>query len=100
MKKITILAAFLTVSFFGYSQEVLTKKVIARDTVIITSKTATVVDTLSKKQAREALEKLNTDIKNNNQSKALQIDAVQAEWSRLDAIYQERKIKLKAILAK
>jgi hypothetical protein len=100
MKKIIILAAFLTVSFFGYSQEVLTKKVITGDTCVITTKTVVVVDTLSKKQAREALVKLNTDIKNNNQSKALQIAAIQAEWGRLDAIYQERKIKLKAILAK
>lgn len=98
MKKI-ITAAFL-IPFFGYSQDVLVKKVISGDTVVITTKTATVVDTLSKKQAREALEKLNIDIKNNNKSKVLQIDAVQAEWGRLDAIYQERKIKLKAILAK
>ena len=97
MKKIIILAAFL-IPFFGYSQEVLTKKVISGDTCVITSKTA--VDTLSKKQARIELEKLNESIKNNNQSKALQIDAVQAEWRRLDAIYQERKLKLKAILAK
>ena len=97
MKKITILAAFL-IPFFGYSQEVLTKKVISGDTCVITSKTA--VDTLSKKQARIELEKLNESIKNNNQSKALQINAVQAEWGRLDAIYQERKLKLKAILAK
>lgn len=96
MKKILTIA-FL-VPFFGYSQEVLTKKVIFGDTCVITSKTA--VDTLSKKQARIELEKLNESIKNNNQSKALQIDAVQAEWRRLDAIYQERKLKLKAILAK
>lgn len=100
MKKLIITAAFLTLSIIGYSQEVLTKKVISGDTVVITSKTATVLDTLSKKAAREALDKLNVDIKNNNQSKTLQIDAVQAEWGRLDAIYQERKIKLKAILAK
>ncbi len=98
MKKLIITAAFLTVSFFGYSQEVLTKKVITGDTCVITTKT--VVDTLSKKQAREELKRLNIDITNNNKSKALQIDAVQAEWSRLDAIYQERKLKLKAILAK
>ena len=99
MKKITILAAFL-IPFIGYSQEVLTKKVISGDTVVITSKTVVAVDTLSKKAARIELEKLNNDIRNNNQSKTLHIDAVQAEWGRLDAIYQERKIKLKAILAK
>lgn len=98
MKKILTIA-FL-VPFFGYSQEVLTKKVISGDTCVITSKTVVAVDTLSKKQARIELEKLNESIKNNNQSKALQIDAVQAEWRRLDAIYQERKLKLKAILAK
>lgn len=100
MKKLIITSAFLTLSIIGYSQEVLTKKVITGDTCVITTKTVVVVDTLSKKQAREALEKLNTDIKNNNTSKTLQINATQAEWSRLDAIYQERKIKLKAILAK
>lgn len=100
MKKTIILAAFLTVSFIGYSQDVLVRKVISGDTCIIRTTTAIVVDTMTKKQAREELKKLNIDITNNNQSKALQIDAVQAEWSRLDAIYQERKIKLKAILAK
>jgi F0F1-type ATP synthase epsilon subunit len=100
MKKITILAALLTVSFFGYSQEVLVRKVISGDTCVITTKTAVLVDTLSKKQAREELIKVNQDIKNNNESKVLQIDVIQAEYNRLDAIYQSRKIKLKAILAK
>lgn len=100
MKKTIITAAFLTFSLIGYSQDVLVRKVISGDTCVITTKTAVAVDTLSKKQAREELIKVNQDIKNNNESKVLQIDAIQAEHNRLDAIYQSRKLKLKAILAK
>ena len=95
MKKITILAAFLTVSFFGYSQTY-TKKVLNGDSVLIRTTTGTKVDTLKRKELREELDKVVQSIKNNHESRKIQI----AEFDRLDAIYQAEKLRLKAELAK
>ena len=96
MKKITILAALLTVSFFGYSQTTYTTKVLNGDTVLIKLIKTTEVDTVSKKENREALAKVEQSIKNNQESRKIQI----AEFDRLDAIYQAEKLRLKAELAK
>ena len=97
MKKIIITAAFLTVSFFGYSQTY-TKKVIDGDSVLIRTVvlTGTKVDTLKRSDLREQLDKINQSIKNNNESRKIQI----AEFDRLDAYYQAEKLRLKAELAK
>ena len=95
MKKITILAAFLTVSFFGYSQTY-TKKVLNGDSVLIRTVTETKVDTLKRKDLREELDKVVQSIKYNNESRKIQ----NAEFDRLDAIYQAEKLRLKAELAK
>lgn len=95
MKKITILAAFLTVSLFGYSQTY-TKKVLNGDSVLIRTTTGTKIDTLKRKDLREELDKVVQSIKNNHESRKIQI----AEFDRLDAIYQAEKLRLKAELAK
>ena len=95
MKKIIITAAFLTVSFFGYSQTYV-KKVIDGDSVLVRTTTATKVDTIKRKDLREQLDKIVQSIKNNNESRKIQI----AEFDRLDAIYTAEKLRLKAELAK
>ena len=95
MKKTIITAAFLTVSFFGYSQTY-TKKVIDGDSVLVRTTTATKVDTIKRKDLREQLDKIVQSIKNNNESRKIQI----AEFDRLDAIYTAEKLRLKAELAK
>jgi hypothetical protein len=95
MKKIIITSAFLTVSFFGYSQTY-TKKVINGDSVLIRVKTEVQTDTLKRKELREQLDKVVQSIKNNNESRKIQI----AEFDRLDAIYTAEKLRLKAELAK
>jgi hypothetical protein len=95
MKKITILAAFLTVSFFGYSQTY-TKKVLNGDSVLIRTVTETKVDTLKRKDLREELDKVVQSIKYNNESRKIQ----NAEFDRLEAIYQAEKLRLKTELAK
>ena len=97
MKKITILAAFLTLSIIGYSQTY-TKKVINGDSVLIrtTTLTGTKIDTLKRTELREQLQKVVQSIQNNNESRKIQI----AEFDRLDAIYQAEKLRLKAELAK
>ena len=97
MKKSIILAAFLTVSFFGYSQTY-TKKVLNGDSVLIrtTTLSGTKVDTLKRTELREELDKVVQSIKNNHESRKIQI----AEFDRLEAIYQAEKLRLKAELAK
>jgi hypothetical protein len=95
MKKTIITAAFLTVSFFGYSQTYV-KKVIDGDSVLVRTTTATKVDTIKRKDLREQLDKVVQSIKNNNESRKIQ----NAEFDRLDAIYTAEKLRLKAELAK
>ena len=97
MKKIIITAAFLTLSIIGYSQTY-TKKVLNGDSVLIRTVvlTGTKVDTLKRSELREQLQKVVQSIKNNNESRKIQ----NAEFDRLDAYYQEEKLRLKAELAK
>ena len=97
MKKIIITAAFLTVSFFGYSQTY-TKKVINGDSCIIrtTTLTGTKVDTLTRKELRQELDKIVQSIKNNQESRKIQ----NAEFDRLEAYYIAERLRLKAELAK
>ena len=97
MKKTIITAAFLTVSFFGYSQTYV-KKVIDGDSVLVrtTTLSGVKVDTIKRKDLREQLDKVVQSIKNNNESRKIQ----NAEFDRLDAIYTAEKLRLKAELAK
>jgi hypothetical protein len=96
MKKIIILAAFLTVSFFGYSQTTYSSKVVNGDTILIKTIKITEVDTVSKKENRAALLKIEQSIKNNQESRKIQ----NAEFDRLEAIYQAERLRLKSELTK
>ena len=94
MKKITILAALLTLSFVGYSQITVTKKIVKGDTLLIES--TTIIDTMNRTELRERLVKVEQSISNNDQSHVLQ----NQEYLRLDAIYKEEQLSIKAKLAK
>ena len=94
MKKLIITAALLTLSFVGYSQITVTKKIVKGDTLLIES--TTVIDTMNRTELRERLVKVEQSISNNDQSHVLQ----NAEYLRLDAIYKEEQLSIKAKLAK
>lgn len=100
MKKITILAAFLTVSFFGYSINDTTylykKVVVNKDTILVTTKTVTIVDSVPKKQNREYMQTINQSLNNIAESRKLQ----NAELDRLEAYWKKEKVRVKAELAK
>ena len=97
MKKIIITAAFLTLSFLGYSQTY-TKKVLNGDSVLIrtTTLSGTKIDTLKRSDLKHELDKVVRAIQSTNESRKIQ----NAEFDRLDAIYQAEKLRLKAELAK
>lgn len=93
MKKLIITAAFLT-PIFGYSQITVTKKIVKGDTLLIES--TTIIDTMNRTELRERLVKVEQSISNNDQSHVLQ----NQEYLRLDAIYKEEQLSIKAKLAK
>ena len=95
MKKIIIIAAFLT-PIFGYGQTTYSSKVVNGDTILIKTIKITEVDTVSRKENRAALIKIEQSIKNNQESRKIQ----NAEFDRLEEYYIAERLRLKAELAK
>ena len=90
MKKIIITAAFITVSFIGYSQTTYTKVVKNGDTLL--RRSFTVVDTLKRKEIKAEIQL----IKASKQANLESIDILKALNNRHNA----RLVELNALLLK
>lgn len=101
MKKVllsALMVAFATVSFSQDTTITYKKAVVGKDTSLVRTLTINriVKDTVNRKEQRTYLDKLNTSIQNNQESRK----ACNAECDRLDAFYKKEKARVKAELAK